>query len=80
MYYLKSTLFSVYPDGLEILTIILILLDRHYMFSIKKCKDVQCKFHLPPMLPDELFDSLHHLPDPIPSGERYTIYILVVYM
>ncbi len=36
------------------------------MFSIKKCKDTQCKYHLP---------------DPIPSGERYcTCIFLLAYV
>jgi hypothetical protein len=50
------------------------------MFSIKKCKDTQCKYHLPPVLDEELFDSLHHLPDPIPSGERYMYISIVAYV
>ena len=42
---------------------------RHYLLSVKKCSDVSCTFRLPPRSLD--FDKLHHLPDPIPNGERY---------
>ena len=44
-------------------------LNRHYFFSVKKCKDSNCKFHSMPRGED--FDSVHHLPDPVPNGERY---------
>lgn len=37
----------------------------HYMFSVKKCKLPGCVCN-PPRLPVDIFDSLHHLPDPIP--------------
>ena len=39
--------------------------DRHYVFSIKKCKDDCCccgKIRLP----IDIFDSISHLPDPVP--------------
>ena len=42
---------------------------RHYFFSVKKCSDVNCTFHLPPRMDD--FENLHHLPDPVPKGEHY---------
>lgn len=44
-------------------------LNIHYFFSVKKCKDSNCKFHSKPRGDD--FDSVHHLPDPVPNGERY---------
>ena len=44
-------------------------LDRHYMFSVKKCTETECKFHQAPRIPD--FDKVHHIPDPIPDGEHY---------
>ena len=40
------------------------------MFSIKKCGDPSCVCK-PPRLPRVEFDSLHHLPDPVPDGDRY---------
>ena len=43
--------------------------SRHYLFSVKKCLDVNCKFHLPPRM--ENFAELAHLPDPVPIGEHY---------
>ena len=46
---------------------------RHYHFSIKKCGLSECSICKPPRLPDEIFKSLHCLPDPIPDsdGEHY---------
>ena len=44
------------------------------MFCIKKCKDTQCKYHLPPKLNEELFDSLHHFPDRMHSSFRYKLF------
>ena len=43
---------------------------RHYMFSIKKCNSAPCVCK-PPRLPREVFDSIHHLPDPVPDGDHY---------
>ena len=43
---------------------------RHYMFSIKKCNLPGCVCN-PPRLPVDIFNSLHHLPDPIPNGDHY---------
>ena len=43
--------------------------DRHYHLSVKKCNDLECKFHLAPNTPD--FDKIQHIPDPDPNGERY---------
>ena len=46
---------------------------RHYLFSIKKCGEQDCSICRPPRLPSEVFESLHHLPDPLCSadGEHY---------
>ncbi|XP_014674219.1 PREDICTED: uncharacterized protein LOC106814419 [Priapulus caudatus] len=41
-------------------------LERHYMFSIKRCGDADCVCGKP-SLPEEIFHDLHHLPDPTAS-------------
>ena len=41
--------------------------QRHYFYSIKKCGDSNCKTCLPPRLPLQTFQKLHHLPDPMPD-------------
>lgn len=45
----------------------------HYFFSIKKCGAPGCTICLPLRLSCEVFDILHHLPDPEPdaSGDYY---------
>ena len=46
--------------------------SRHYSFSIKKCGQSSCTSCKPIRMPSELFDQLHHLPDPIPCpGGHY---------
>ena len=47
--------------------------DRRYFFSIKKCGSTTCSICRPPQLPVDIFDTLHHLPDPVPdsTGEHY---------
>jgi hypothetical protein len=43
--------------------------ERHYSFQIKKCTEPDC-WYCPEKgirLPSEVFDSLHYLPDPVPS-------------
>ena len=47
--------------------------DRRYFFSIKKCGSTTCSICCPPRLPVDIFDTLHHLPDPVPdsTGEHY---------
>ena len=42
---------------------------RHYMFSIKKCTRDSCVCK-PPRLPVGVFESLSHLPDPVPDDTR----------
>jgi hypothetical protein len=44
---------------------------RHYMFSILKCQSPDCQICEVPRLPPDIFKQIHHLPDPVPSGERY---------
>ena len=39
--------------------------QRHYMFSLKKCEDVNCVCG-PVRLHNDVFRKLHHLPDPKP--------------
>ena len=41
------------------------------MFSVKKCDQLQCNVCQPPILPNSIFSTLYHLPDPIPNGELY---------
>jgi hypothetical protein len=45
---------------------------RHYMFSVKKCNTSSCVCK-PPRLPGPVYDSIYHLPDPIPrtDGDHY---------
>ena len=45
--------------------------QRHYMFSVKKCEDLECLVCEFPRLPPNIFQTLHHLPDPVPVGEHY---------
>src|SRR6266542_2547634 len=45
---------------------------RHYMFSIKKCGQVECSICKKPRLPQEVFKELSHLLDPLlESAEKY---------
>ena len=41
--------------------------QRTYFFSIKKCGKANCTTCLLPRLPSDVFDRLHHLPDPTPD-------------
>lgn len=48
-------------------------LERHYMFSVKRCGEDDCVCGRP-RLPKEIFNELHHLPDPAPSpteGDKF---------
>ena len=47
--------------------------DRHYVFSVKKCKDETCCCGNV-RLPNDVFDSAHNLPEPIPSSEDKSRY------
>lgn len=42
----------------------------HYQFSILKCQDEECVCGAP-RSPPEVFAELHHLPFPVPQGEKY---------
>ena len=44
---------------------------RHYMFSVRKCGETNCHVCKAPRLPSEIFTNIHHLPDPVPFGEKY---------
>ena len=44
---------------------------RHYMFSVMKCADISCLVCKAPRLPEDVFQSLHHIPDPVPNGDHY---------
>ena len=38
---------------------------------MKKCGESNCKICKPVRLPRDVFDKLHHLPDPTADGEHY---------
>ena len=40
---------------------------RNYFVSIKKCGEATCTICLPQRLPNEVFQSVNHLPDPTPD-------------
>lgn len=44
---------------------------HHYMFSVKKCNDIDHRICKPPRFPPDVFCDIHHLPDPIPDGDKY---------
>ena len=46
-------------------------LERHYMFSVKKCGLEDCHVCRSPRLTPEHFQTLNHLPDPVPRGDHY---------
>ena len=48
--------------------------DRHCVFSVKKGKDETCCCGNV-RLPNDVFNSVYHLPDPIPSSEDKNRYI-----
>ncbi len=43
--------------------------QRKYVFGVKKCGKYDCKWCTGPQLPQEVFEQLHHIPDPIPSDD-----------
>ena len=45
--------------------------SRHYSFSILKCGSSDCDICKPPRLSKEVFESLHHIPDPVRDGNVY---------
>ncbi|XP_070538845.1 uncharacterized protein [Ptychodera flava] len=42
---------------------------RHYYFMISKCGDISCKLCKPPRLPQDVFQGIHKLPDPVPTED-----------
>ena len=38
---------------------------------MKKCDQTSCNICKPPVLPHDIFSTLHHLPDPVPNGDHY---------
>ena len=44
---------------------------RHYMFSMIKCADISCLVCKPPCLPEDVFQLLCHIPDPISNDYHY---------
>ena len=54
--------------------------QKKYMFSVKKCDNVSCTICLPPRLPNSIFSTLYHLPDPISQGgegQKITCYLQI---
>ena len=49
-----------------------------YMFSIKKCGLIHCKVCKPPHLPKEIFESIHHLPDPVRDRNVYQTLLMIM--
>lgn len=47
--------------------------SRHYFFSIKKCGESTCTICRPIRCPTEVFEQLHHLPDPVPGEDLHYI-------
>ena len=45
---------------------------RHYQFSIKKCGAEDCDICRPPRLPQEIFETVNVLPDPVPVRMNVT--------
>jgi len=44
---------------------------RHYIFSIKRCGATHCTICKSPHLPKKIFETIHHLPDPVRDGNVY---------
>ena len=42
-----------------------------YMFAVKKCGKLDCDICKSIRMPIEIFNSLHHLPDPIPADDEH---------
>ena len=45
--------------------------DACAVFSVMKCADISCLVCKAPRLPEDVFQSLHHVPDPVPNGDHY---------
>lgn len=53
--------------------------SRHYYFGILKCGSLNCNICKVPRLPQEVFSTLHHLPDPILGEEAHFVPFESVY-
>ena len=42
---------------------------RHYFFAIRICGKSDCTMCRPQRLPTEVFEQLHHFPDPVPNQD-----------
>ena len=47
--------------------------QRHYFFDILKCGKPDCDICKPVRLPTEVFQQLHHLPDPTPGPDGHFV-------
>lgn len=45
--------------------------ERHYFFDVLKCGASECQVCNPPKLPESVFTSLRHLPDPTPGVDDH---------
>ncbi|PKC16321.1 hypothetical protein RhiirA5_407139 [Rhizophagus irregularis] len=45
--------------------------SRSYFFSIKKCGKDDCEICLPIRSPQDIFNTLDHLPDPVPANNEH---------
>ena len=45
--------------------------ERHYFFDVLKCGASECQVCDPPRLPESVFTSLRHLPDPMPGVDDH---------
>lgn len=49
--------------------------ERTYFFSLKKCGKNDCTTCAPIRLPSDIFESIHHLPDPMPDSNNEGHYL-----
>ena len=52
---------------------------QHYQFSTKKCGIENCEICRPPRLPQEIFKTVHTLPDPVPGEDNHYLPFEKVY-
>ena len=52
---------------------------RHYQFSIKKCGAEDCDICRPPRLPQQTFEIVNVLPDPVPGEDEHYLPFEKVY-
>lgn len=53
--------------------------ERHYLFCIKKCGDLNCGLCKPPRLPLDVFSKICFIPDPIPGVDGHYLPFEKVY-